>query len=188
MPAATTNNGSGYALFDTALGRCAIAWRGGLVVRAALPGADIEHRFEGFEESEPPPAVATVIDRVVRLLRGEAEDLSDVPVDWGGAPEFDRGVWEATRRIPPGETRTYGELASEVGAPSAAQAVGVALGRNPVPIIIPCHRVLASGGRSGGFSAPGGVETKFRLLAIERARRPGDGGLFGELPLAVRPG
>ena len=187
MPAATTNNESGYALFDTAIGRCAIAWRGGLVVGAALPGAGVERRFVGLERTAPPPFAQAAIDRVVRLLAGETEDLSDIPVSFGEAPEFDRGVWKATRRIPRGEVRSYGELAAELGSPRAAQAVGMALGRNPVPIIVPCHRVLASGGRSGGFSAPGGVATKFRILAIEQARRPAESGLFADLPLAVKP-
>jgi methylated-DNA-[protein]-cysteine S-methyltransferase len=83
--------------------------------------------------------------------------------------------------------RSYGEIASEIGAPQGAQAVGVALGRNPVPIIVPCHRILAADGRSGGFSAPGGIATKFRILEIEGARRPGESGLFESLPLKVKP-
>jgi methylated-DNA-[protein]-cysteine S-methyltransferase len=144
-------------------------------------------RFPGAVEADPPAFVAEAIGLVERLLMGEKVDLGAVPVDLEGASELERRVYEAVRRIPCGEVRTYGEVALEIGAPGAAQAVGAALGRNPVPIVVPCHRVLASGGRSGGFSAPGGVETKFRMLEIEGARRSGEAGLFETLPLAVRP-
>jgi methylated-DNA-[protein]-cysteine S-methyltransferase len=194
MPAATTNKAAHFVLFETAIGRCALLWRGGLVIGAALPERDeaalrrrIESRFPGASEAEPPPFVADAIARILRMLKGERVDLSDVPVDLGAGSELERKVWEAARRIPCGETRTYGDIARAIGAPGASQAVGAALGRNPVPIVVPCHRVLASGGRSGGFSAPGGVETKFRMLAIERARRADDPALFEDLPLAVRP-
>jgi methylated-DNA-[protein]-cysteine S-methyltransferase len=200
MPAATTNNKasgqepSGFVLFETAIGRCALLWRGGLVIGAALPERDeeamrtrLEARFPGVGEASPPPFVADAVRKVARLLDGERMDLGDIPIDLSGASELERKVYEAALRIPCGEVRTYGEVAREIGAPAAAQAVGVALGRNPVPILVPCHRVLASGGKSGGFSAPGGVATKFRMLEIERARRGGDGGLFETLPLAVKP-
>jgi methylated-DNA-[protein]-cysteine S-methyltransferase len=199
MPAATTNKSSGkepsgFVLFETAIGRCALLWRGGLVIGAALPERDEEAmrarlaaRFPGAEEGAPPPFVKDAVRKVVRLLDGERVDLGDIPLDLSGASELERKVYEAALLIPCGEVRTYGDIAREIGAPAAAQAVGVALGRNPVPILVPCHRVLASGGRSGGFSAPGGVATKFRMLEIERARRGGDGGLFDTLPLAVKP-
>ena len=100
----------------------------------------------------------------------------------------DQCLCAAAGGFPCGEVRTYGEIAQEIGDPGAARAVGAALGRNPVPIIIPCHRVLGSAGKSGGFSAPGGTETKFRMLEIEGAKRPGDPELFESLPLAVKPG
>ena len=119
------------------------------------------------------------------MLAGESPSFEDLPVDLEGS-DFERLVWKETSLIPRGEVRTYGELATRIGAVGTAQAVGLALGRNPVPIIVPCHRVLASGGRSGGFSAPGGVATKFRILEIEGARRPGEAGLLGALPLAVK--
>ena len=86
--------------------------------------------------------------------------------------EFDTAVYRVARDIPPGETLTYGEIAERLDDPGAARAVGQALGANPIPIIIPCHRVLAAGGRAGGFSAPGGVATKLELLEIERRRTP----------------
>ena len=144
-------------------------------------------RFAGAVEAEPPTFVAEAIDLIVRLLQRERVDLGGIPVDPEGASELERRVYEAARRIPCGEVRTYGEIAREIGSPGATQAVGAALGRNPIPIVIPCHRVLASGGRSGGFSAPGGVGTKFRMLEIEGARRSGEAGLFESLPLAVKP-
>ena len=188
------NPAAGYSLFDTALGRCGIAWRDERVCAFALPAADdaatlaqLERRLPGLAAASPPPPVADAIAAVQRLLSGEATDLTQVPVDLANVPRFERTVYEQLRAVPPGETVTYGELAARAGAPGAARAVGAAMGRNPMPVIIPCHRVLAGGGRSGGFSAPGGVTTKFRLLAIEQAGR-GGGLLFEELPLAVRHG
>ncbi|HEX6376642.1 MAG TPA: methylated-DNA--[protein]-cysteine S-methyltransferase [Allosphingosinicella sp.] len=196
MPAATTNNSAegGYALFDTAIGRCALVWRGGFVVGAALPEVSDERarlslarRFPDVPETPPPPFAARAIERIVNLLEGGKTDLSDIALSLDGAPPFDRDVWEAAGRIPCGEVRSYGDIAREIGAPQAAQAVGMALGRNPVPILVPCHRVLAADGRSGGFSAPGGVATKFRILEIEGAKRPGEPELFESLPLKVKP-
>jgi methylated-DNA-[protein]-cysteine S-methyltransferase len=193
MPAATTNKPA-YAVFDTAIGRCALVWRGGLVVGAALPEADegrlraqLARRFAGAAEETPPPFAAAAIALIVRLLAGERVDLAGIELDLTDSSAFERAVYAAARSIPCGETRTYGELAGAIGQPGAAQAVGLALGRNPVPIIIPCHRILAASGKSGGFSAPGGVATKFRMLQIEAAVRPGEPSLFEGLPLAVRP-
>lgn len=194
MPAATTNNPrEGFALFDTAIGRCALVWRGGLVVGAALPEASDEkarlslaRRFPGAVQAEPPPFAAEAIERISSLLAGGKTDLGDIRVDPEGSA-FERNVWQAARRIPCGQVRSYGDIAREIGAPGAAQAVGLALGRNPVPIVVPCHRVLAADGRSGGFSAPGGVATKFRILEIEGARRPGEPELFESLPMRVKP-
>ena len=144
-------------------------------------------RFPGASEGSPPPPVAEAIGLVVRHLSGEQPDLSGIRLDLLATTNFEDAVYAAARRIPCGEVRTYGEIAQEIGEPGAARAVGAALGRNPVPIIIPCHRVLGSHGRSGGFSAPGGTATKFKMLEIEGARRPGDPELFEELPLAVKP-
>ena len=194
MSAATTNSLGGFALFETAIGCCALVWRGRSIVGAALPESSPERlrarlasRFPNAVEAVPPPSVAEAIERIVGLLAGARTDLSDIEIELGGVSDFDRRVYQAARRIPCGEVRTYGDIARGIGEPRAAQAVGLALGRNPVPIIVPCHRVLAGGGRGGGFSAPGGVATKFRILEIEGARRPGDSGLFADLPLAVKP-
>ncbi len=180
-----------YALFDTAIGRCGIAWRDEAAAGFVICGDDEDAaaarlaRRHKAQPAEPPPAIAAVIARVRRMLDGERVDLADVPVALD-VPDFERRVYAALRQVPPGETITYGALAQRVGAPGAAQAVGAAMGRNPIPVIIPCHRVLAGSGKSGGFSAPGGVATKFRILQIERAGRGDDGLLFDELPLAVK--
>ena len=169
----------GYALFDTTLGRCAIAWSERGIVATQLPGSDdaatrrrIARALPGAVESPPPPAVAAAIDAITRLLAGEPDDLSSLALDLDGVPEFHRRVYDVARAIPPGETRSYGDLAKALGEPGAAQAVGRALGRNPVPIVVPCHRVLAANGALHGFSAPGGVATKRRMLALEGAGAP----------------
>jgi methylated-DNA-[protein]-cysteine S-methyltransferase len=118
-------------------------------------------------EGTPPPAIRDAIDRMVASLRGEADDLVDVPLDLDALPPFRRKVLEVVHTIPAGETLSYGEVAVAVGSPGAARAVGQALGRNPFPIVIPCHRVLAAGGRIGGFTAEGGVSVKAKMLAAE---------------------
>jgi len=178
----------GFAIFDTALGPCGIAWRGDAVVGAALPGADgeatrahLRRRFPGSEERTPPEPIRLAVSLIVRMLAGEAIDFSSVQLSLDDAAPFERQVYAQALAIPHGETRTYGELARAIGEPGAARAVGRALGRNPIPIIIPCHRILAADGRSGGFSAPGGVSTKMRLLEIERARRGSEPTLFDSL-------
>jgi methylated-DNA-[protein]-cysteine S-methyltransferase len=175
----------GYCLFDTAIGVCGLAWRGAVVVSASLPEEDAEtlrrrlaRRHPGAAETEPPAAIVAVVAEVQALMAEGTRDLAHVAVDLEGLEPFARQVLELTRRIPPGRTRTYGQIAAELGQPQAAQAVGVALGRNPVPIIVPCHRVLAAGGKSGGFSAPGGRMTKLKLLAIENAKTSDEPTLF----------
>jgi methylated-DNA-[protein]-cysteine S-methyltransferase len=183
-----------FALFDTAIGPCGIVWRGERIVGAALPSGDhaatrghLIQRFPGAAEASLPPAIARYVDIVVRMLAGEPVDVAGIEVDLSSADAFEREVYSAARAIPRGEVRTYGELARSLGRPGASRAVGAALGRNPIPIIVPCHRILAASGKSGGFSAPGGTATKFRLLSIERARRNEDASLFDLLPLAVKP-
>jgi methylated-DNA-[protein]-cysteine S-methyltransferase len=165
----------GVALFDTALGRCGVAWGDRGIVGVQLPepaGAErarLLRRFPDAVETNPPPDVQRAAAGIASLLRGESPDLDSIALDMSLVAEFDRCVFEATRRIPRGATRTYGEIAAQIGDPGAARAVGQALGRNPFPVIIPCHRVLAAAGRPGGFSAHGGVATKLRMLAIEGA-------------------
>jgi methylated-DNA-[protein]-cysteine S-methyltransferase len=188
-------DGCAFALFDTPIGRCAIVWRGGFIVGASLPEADdaalrlsILRRFPAAKEAEPPPVITAAIEAVRRLMDGAAEEFADLAIDISALPEFERRVLDETRAIPSGETRTYGEIARRIGAPGAARAVGRALGRNPVPIIIPCHRILAAAGKSGGFSAPGGASTKLRLLQLERARRGSEPQLFEHLPWQGKAG
>lgn len=172
-----------YALFETLLGLCGIAWsqsadRGdwpqviSFQLPEPTPGATqhkIERKSGGIRSNAPPCAIAEIIERVRHHLTGHIQDFRSVPVDLPAAGEFERRVYAAAREISAGETRTYGEIARVLGQPGAARAVGQALGRNPIPLIIPCHRVLAAGGKPGGFSAPGGRVTKMRLLEIERA-------------------
>jgi methylated-DNA-[protein]-cysteine S-methyltransferase len=175
-----------YALFETPIGMCAVAWRGPVaLVGSALPGADpdalrarLRRRWPAAVEVGAPAAVRRAIERVCDLLRGGADDLLDIELDMSAVPDFDRRVFAIARRIAPGTTRTYGEIAAALGEPDAARAVGRALGANPFPIVVPCHRVLAAGGRPGGFSAPGGTRTKLRLLEIEGAALGGTPGLF----------
>jgi methylated-DNA-[protein]-cysteine S-methyltransferase len=178
----------GYALFSTPIGSCAVAWTDAGLAALWLPDADesalhgvVSRRLGDVPTADPPAFVRAAIDRIAAVLSGGADDLADLPLDTAGLPEFHRRVYEATRRIIPGATRTYGELAAALGEPHAARAVGQALGRNPFPIVVPCHRVLAANGAAGGFSAPGGVRTKLRLLEIERARLGGAPGLFDRL-------
>lgn len=166
-----------YCLFGTPLGHCGIAWseRAGppAVTFLQLPEAAPERteariaQSSGGRPASAPPAIAEVIRRMGLHLRGEVQDFRDVAVDLEGTGLFARRVYEAAREILPGEYRTYGELARALGRPGAARAVGQALGRNPIALIIPCHRVLAAGGRPGGFSASGGRATKAQLLALE---------------------
>src|ERR1700694_1229628 len=167
----------GFTLFDTAIGPCAIAWSKHGILAVQLPEANERHtrarlvrRFPQAHEAPPPPAVKRAPEGIAALLRGERIDLSAVALDLDGVPPFHRRVYEVARTIPPGATLSYGEVAARLGAPRSARAVGQALGRNPVAILVPCHRVLAAGGRPGGFSANGGVVTKLRLLAIEGTR------------------
>jgi methylated-DNA-[protein]-cysteine S-methyltransferase len=163
-------------MFDTAVGRCAIAWSERGITGVQLPERDdaatrarLLRRNAGARESPPPPEVARAIDDIVALIRGEQRDLSTIALDMEGVPDFNRRVYEVARTIAPGTTLTYGAIAKELGAPDA-RGVGEALGQNPIPIIVPCHRVVAAGRKTGGFSAPGGAATKLRLLAIEGAR------------------
>lgn len=172
-----------YCLFETPLGACGIAWREtadsgsqAAVTAVQLPEATpraTESRIArkaGLSQVDTPPLeIAAIIEKIRKHLQGEVQDFRNVALDLENVDPFFRQVYEATRQIPPGQTRTYGEIAKAVGQPAAAQEVGQAMAKNPVPIIVPCHRVAAAGGKLGGFSAPGGPATKARLLALEGA-------------------
>jgi methylated-DNA-[protein]-cysteine S-methyltransferase len=174
-----------FTLFDTPIGTCGIAWNAKGIVGFQLPSATaqvtrsrLQQRWTEAVESTPSPGVQRTIDRVLALLNGEAIDLSDIPVDLDDAPEFHRKVYEVARTIPPGQTMTYGEIAKRLGVPHESREVGQALGRNPIAVIVPCHRVLGADGKMGGFSASGGVATKRRILEIEGAAALSAGPLF----------
>lgn len=175
----------GCCLFDTAIGACGVAWTADALAAVQLPEGERSgtlarlRRALGEAPEAPPPAfVAAAIARIQAALEGRPDDLSDLPLDLSGVPPFHRKVYAVARAIPPGEVLTYGEVARRIGDPGAARAVGQALGHNLFAPVVPCHRVLAAGGKSGGFSAEGGAATKLRLLEIERARLGGERGLF----------
>jgi methylated-DNA-[protein]-cysteine S-methyltransferase len=176
----------GFCLFATPLGSCGAAWgEHGVLVGVQLPEASadatrrrMQRSFPGCSETAPPAHVQAAIERIRGLLEGKADPLLDLELDLTGVPEFNRRVYAVTRAIPPGRTLTYGEVAARIGEPGAARAVGQALGHNPFAPVVPCHRVLAAGNESGGFSAQGGVATKLRMLQIEKARFGNEPGLF----------
>ena len=163
-----------YALFDTAIGRCGIAWSPRGVVGVQLPErsegttrARILRHCPNADEAEPSKPIAHAIADIAALLRGERKGLRTVQLDMSRVPAFNARVYETTRAIAPGKTRTYGEVARAIGDPSAARAVGQALGRNPFAIVVPCHRVVGADSKLVGFSASGGIATKLKLLEIE---------------------
>lgn len=182
---ATDRSAHHYAVFETACGVCAIAWNDVGITRFLLPERSaaaaerrLRRRLSDAQAAAPPPAVAEVMAAAKRYFRGEPVDFSATALDPGaldgagshgaGPDAFFRQVYAAVRRIGWGQTTTYGAIAKELGAgPEAARDVGQAMANNPVPLIIPCHRVLAAGGKLGGFSAPGGGATKTRMLELE---------------------
>src|SRR4051812_1643810 len=178
-----------FTLFDTPIGRCGIAWSSGGVAGLQLPEANaaatrarMRRRFPDAREATPPRDVARAIRMATALLGGKATDLGSIALDMSAVPPFHRRVYAAARAIPPGTTLSYGEIAARIGSPGSARAVGQALGRNPFPIVVPCHRVLAAGGKSGGFSAAGGVSTKLRMLALEGAPVARNGNRAAQTP------
>ena len=187
----------GFMLFDTQIGPSGIAWGDRGVIAVQLPEGDeaktrarLLRRCPHAREAAPPGAVEDAIEGIISLLRGERHDLSAIALDMDGLPSFDRRVYEVARTIAPGATLSYGEVSARLGARDLAREVGQALGRNPFPIIVPCHRVLAAGGKAGGFSANGGITTKLRLLTIERARTSDTPTLFdgdSAFGFAMRP-
>jgi len=186
-------SGQSFAIFDTAIGACGIVWSARGVCGVQLPEgseaatrARVKRRHPGAIEASPPPDAQRAIDDIVALLRGEPRDLSFIVVDDSKIPEFNRKVYAIARAIPAGQTMSYGEIAERLGDKTLARAVGQAMGENPTPVVMPCHRVLGANGKPGGFSATGGVVTKLQLLSIENAQ-PGGPTLFERLPLAVRP-
>ncbi len=182
-----------FSLFPTPIGDCAIAWRGDEIVATNLPektpaatAARLAARA-GASEGAPPPTVRHAIASITALLQGEHPDLRSIRCDFSGIDPFAAEVYTATPAIPVGETQTYGSIALQLGDKLLAQDVGRALGRNPFPLIVPCHRVVGANHKRTGFSAYGGIDTKRRILAIEGARvEAQQGQLFGDLPQETR--
>jgi methylated-DNA-[protein]-cysteine S-methyltransferase len=186
---------SAYVLFDTAIGSCGLVWGDDGISHAVLPETDREatrrrllRRTPEAIETAPSSEIDAAIGEIRALFEGEARDLAAIRLDLTGVSDFRRQVYAIARAISPGETLTYGDIARRLGGVQLAREVGQAMGKNPIPIIIPCHRVLAAGGGTGGFSAPGGVDTKLRMLTIERARTSLQPSLFDDLPLVGRTG
>lgn len=164
-----------YHVFSTEGGFCGIAWNAKGITRFQLPtqdAAETEHllrrRIPDARAEAPTPAITEAVAMVQRYFAGETVDFSGLTLDLEGQDDFFKGIYDAARRVGWGETTTYGALAKGLGAgPEAARDVGVAMARNPVALIIPCHRVLAAGNKPGGFSAPGGVFSKLKMLELE---------------------
>lgn len=173
-----------HCLFETPIGQCGLVWSSTGISRVRFPSDSDDKTLANLlrgiqsEQVAPPPTIAVAIAQINRLLHGETVDLSGLPMDLDGVADFHKRVYIETLKIPAGKTATYGDIAFRVGEPKAAQAVGQALGRNPIPIVVPCHRVLAAGGELGGFSGTGGGKTKRRLLEIEGALPPEPPSLF----------
>ena len=172
----------GYAIFTTAIGPCGVAWSQRGLVSIQLPEKTEEATRARLWEritlpddggsTTPPDAVRAAIERIIAHLTGKDAGLDSIELDLEDVPPFHRKVYEAARRITRGEIRSYGDLAGDAGSPHGARAVGQAMAKNPLPIVVPCHRVIAAGGKPGGFTSPGGLDTKARLLAIEGAKLP----------------
>jgi methylated-DNA-[protein]-cysteine S-methyltransferase len=187
-------SGRGYTIFDTGIGRCAIAWGDAGIVGVQLPEArEIEtrkrlfHLYPDAREMRPSPNAEMAIEGLVALLRGEPADLTDVPLDISGIPAFNQRVYAFTRGIPRGETRTYAEVAAHLRLSGAVRSVAQAIARNPFVIIVPCHRVLEAGGYPDKISPHAGVISKRRLLSIEGAGGPGHQTLFDVLLPVAEP-
>ena len=183
-----------FALYDTAVGRCGITWGARGILGVQLPERDeratrarLARRYPDVSEAPPPQHIQHVINDIVALLSGESRDFSTVALDMDGVPAFNQRVYAVARTISCGATLSYGDIAARLGDRGAARDVGEAMGQNPFPIIVPCHRVLAAGGKVGGFSANGGIATKLRLLQIEGAQIGEVPTLFDSLPLAAKP-
>lgn len=158
--------------FDTALGELALVWTELGIRRVFLPGNEaiaLDHRLAqlGAQRAEPPRVIAAVLNRIEDYAEGQSVDFADVALDLERVPEFHRRCYDILLTIPRGSTTTYGDMARRLGDIGLSRAVGQAMGANPIPLIIPCHRVLAAKGGAGGFSAPGGTATKRIMLALE---------------------
>ncbi len=159
-----------YALIETAIGVMGMGWTDVGVARFALPSADADStRRRMARDGEPAEPDAALSARIIAYAEGEHVEFDDVPLDLAGLPDFAVAVYRDILGLRWGDTTTYGEIARRLGDVQLSRAVGQALGANPIQLIVPCHRVLAAGGKYGGFSAPGGVDSKLRMLRLEGA-------------------
>lgn len=173
-----------YCLVDTAIGTFGLAWTDLGVTRVALPGRDREATElwisrDPAEPGFPDGPLADLPEMIRRYAEGARIDFSATPLDLSGVAEFNRRAYAELLKTGYGETTTYGAIARVLGDLALSRAVGQAMGQNPVPLIIPCHRVLGADGRTGGFSSPGGVTAKLRMLALEHAASPSGQYAFG---------
>jgi len=169
-----------YAFLETELGLMGLGWTERGLARLSLPGGNIEDRVTRWgAKGEPPASLIPVMERIVDYAAGGEVEFGEFDLDLAVAPEFNRRCYDDIRQLRWGQTTTYGEIARRLGDVQLSRAVGQAMGANPIPLIVPCHRVLAAADRTGGFSAPGGVATKMRMLAMEQAAAPGGQYAFG---------
>lgn len=169
-----------YAFLDTELGTMGLGWTERGLARLSLPGGNIVDRVTRWGRTgEPPAALLPLMARIVDYAAGREVAFDEFELDLSVVPEFHRRAYDDIRRLGWGQTTTYGEIARRLGDMQLSRAVGQAMAANPIPLVVPCHRVLASSGKAGGFSAPGGVATKMRMLAMEQAAAPGGQYAFG---------
>jgi len=149
------------ASFETPIGRCGVGWESAEITGFSLPPAS-------GRDCRPSSFIEEIITRVTRHLGGQMQDFADLPYAWARVSSFQRAVYQAALGVKAGHTWSYGQLTAFIGCPpSAARAVGAALGQNPWPLLVPCHRFIGADGRMTGFSSPGGIQTKLRLLSLE---------------------
>lgn len=168
-----------YSVIDTAIGVFGMAWSDRGVVRFALPGGGVAWLEAGAEPGDPEGVLADLPEMVLRYAAGEPVDFAGVPLDLSGVAAFNQRAYAELLKVGYGETTTYGAIAESLGDRALARAVGSAMAQNRIPLLIPCHRVLGAGGKPVGFSAPGGVTSKMKLLALEHAAAPSGQYAFG---------
>jgi len=162
-----------HAVVETELGAMGVGWTDRGVARLSLPGGNLLDRLSRWGlRAAPPAGIASVIEMVVRYAQGEPVEFDAVELDFGTAPAFHCAAYDDIRKLRWGQTTTYGAIARRLGDGNLARAVGQAMGANPIPLIVPCHRVLGADGKTGGFSGPGGVGSKMRMLELEQAASP----------------
>jgi methylated-DNA-[protein]-cysteine S-methyltransferase len=162
-----------YAAIETELGAMGLGWTEHGLARLALPGGNLADKLSRWgHRGEPPTSLRTLIDAIIRYATGEPVEFDAFELDLGVVPDLHRQAYEDIRKLRWGQTTTYGDIARRLGDLQLSRAVGQAMGANPIPLVIPCHRVLGADGKTGGFSGPGGVSSKMRMLALEQAASP----------------